>query len=79
MTGRDETTGGSKLDEVVAEARRQRELREQNYRAKAIKMYQTALSVLLPNRQDNVRYRRALLGCADATTARFALWAAEPG
>ena len=39
MTGRDETGGSSKLDEVVAEARRQRELREQNYRAKAIKMY----------------------------------------
>ena len=39
MSGRDETAGGNKLDEVVAEARRQRELREQNYRAKAIKMY----------------------------------------
>ena len=29
----------SKLDQVVAEARRQREAREQDYRAKALKMY----------------------------------------
>lgn len=39
MSGRDETPGGSKLDAVVAKARRQRELREQDYRAKAVKMY----------------------------------------
>jgi len=39
MSGRDETPGANKLDAVVAKARRQRELREQDYRAKAIKMY----------------------------------------
>ncbi len=39
MSRRDETTGGDKLDRVIAEARRQRELREQDYRAKALKMY----------------------------------------
>ena len=39
MSGRDDTTGRGKLDRVVAEARRQRELREQDYRAKALKMY----------------------------------------
>ncbi len=39
MSGRDETTGRDKLDRVIAEARRQRELRNQDYRAKALKMY----------------------------------------
>ena len=39
MTTRNKTAGGSKLDQVVAEARRQRELREQDYRAKALKLY----------------------------------------
>jgi 5-methylcytosine-specific restriction endonuclease McrA len=39
MTGRDETAGGNKLDAVVAQARRRSELREQDYRAKALKMY----------------------------------------
>ena len=31
--------GGSKLDRVVAEARRQAALREQDYRARALRMY----------------------------------------
>ncbi len=39
MSGRDETTGRDKLDRVIAEARRQRELRSQDYRAKALEMY----------------------------------------
>ncbi|MEJ2179376.1 MAG: YajD family HNH nuclease [Gammaproteobacteria bacterium] len=32
-------SGGSKLDQVVAEARRNREKREQGYREKALKLY----------------------------------------
>ena len=32
-------TSGSKLDRVVAEARRQAELRERDYRARALRMY----------------------------------------
>ena len=39
MTARDEAPGASKLDQVVAEARRQRELREHDYRATALEMY----------------------------------------
>jgi 5-methylcytosine-specific restriction endonuclease McrA len=39
MARRHDAVGTSKLDRVVAEARRQRELREQDYRAKALKMY----------------------------------------
>ena len=39
MSGKDKTTSSEKLDRVVAEARRQRELREHDYRAKALKMY----------------------------------------
>lgn len=39
MTGKDEREGGSKLDRMVVEARRQRERREQDYRAKALKMF----------------------------------------
>ena len=39
MTGRDGKTDGSKLDQVIAEARRQRDSREKDYRAKALKMY----------------------------------------
>ena len=39
MADRDGPPGSSKLDRVVAEARRQRDLRENDYRAKALKMY----------------------------------------
>jgi 5-methylcytosine-specific restriction endonuclease McrA len=39
MSGRDKTAGGGNLDQVVAEARRQRDRREKDYRAKALKMY----------------------------------------
>lgn len=39
MAEKDNTSSSSKLDRVVAEARRQRELREHDYRAKALKMY----------------------------------------
>lgn len=39
MTNKDPGAGSAKLDKVVAEARRQRDKREQDYRAKALKMY----------------------------------------
>lgn len=39
MGGADEAASRDKLDRVVGEARRQREAREQDYRAKALKLY----------------------------------------
>ena len=39
MAKQDGRREAGKLDRVVAEARRQRELREQDYRARALKMY----------------------------------------
>lgn len=39
MPSRTSRTGSERLDEVVAEARRQRETREKDYRERALKMY----------------------------------------
>jgi len=39
MTKRDNTSSSHKLDRVVADARRQRDEREKDYRAKALKLY----------------------------------------
>jgi hypothetical protein len=39
MASNKDKAQGSRLDDVVAEARRQRDAREQDYRAKALKLY----------------------------------------
>jgi 5-methylcytosine-specific restriction endonuclease McrA len=39
MSTSDRKSGSSKLDQVVADARRQRDAREKDYRAKALKLY----------------------------------------
>lgn len=39
MASKTPSSGGSRLDEVVAESRRERERREQGYRERALKMY----------------------------------------
>lgn len=39
MAGKDSREGSERLEKIVAEARRQRELREQSYRERALKLY----------------------------------------
>jgi len=39
MAGKDSRGGSERLDDIVAKARRQRELREQSYREQALKLY----------------------------------------
>ena len=66
---RDDTA--SRLDRVIAEARRQRDLREQSYRERALKLYPWVCGRC--TREFRGRYRESLLGAFWAVASPLAM------